>query len=138
MIKHILKIIKNILLTFIAIVFVLSFFDERRLGKGFVFHDSISIIEYNRRKDSLSVYIPREIKSYRNTKKYILAKQKPLMLDGAGLEPHFDYPYGRDSVYYWFIDKDTKKVIGPLLYSDMMSFLMDAHQEQMLIQLNDK
>jgi hypothetical protein len=42
------------------------------------------------------------------------------------------YPYGRDTLYYFLIDKKEKTIMGPLLYSDMEAFLQEKNLERLL------
>ena len=111
--------------------------DEKGLGKGFTFFgDYNSHIYYWEKGDSLTVFIPPEVLSYYNTTEIILVKQHPHRFDEAVYPRFYQYPYGRDTVYYWFVDKNTKDYIGPLLYSEMETYLKDKDLANMLKKLN--
>lgn len=60
--------------------------------------------------------IPITILDYNYDRHYIIAKQKPQKDDSNILlyDNIYEYKYGYDTIYYWIILKDYKKVIGPL------------------------
>ncbi|MBQ7539801.1 MAG: hypothetical protein IJT13_01605 [Bacteroidaceae bacterium] len=83
--------------------------------------------------DSTCVFIPPAVLSsdYFITNDYILAKQHPNQFDGD--YPRFyQYPMGRDTTYYWLVNKKTKEQAGPLLYSEMELLLQEKGLERML------
>ena len=119
----------------ILILFYLTCPSERHLGRGFVYFEDPSSIQYWRRNDSRTIDIGPDIISYNNTWNYLLVKQKPDKYKNIfDLETH--YPYGRDSVYYWFIDKRSKVLNGPMLYSSMSTFLSEKNLEHLLNELD--
>ena len=126
-----------LLLSSLLILLCLFFYpsEEHSLGKSFTYFENPSFISYWNRKDTLQFEIPPVVQSYTNTKNYILAQQHPNKNDDY-LFPHYDYPYGRDSTYYWFIDKQTKELTGPLLYSEMELFLKDRGFLYLLMNLS--
>lgn len=125
------QIVKKVIV--ITLLLILSFFlfillslflytGETDLGAGFTIdEESPKMIYYW--KDTTIVFIPPEVLSYYNTTERILAKQRPRRVDERVYPKFFEYPYGRDTVYYWYVDKNTKDQIGPLLYSEMEAFL---------------
>lgn len=111
-------------------------YEGKNLGDGFRFlGDYNSHINYWALGDSTTVFIPPEVLSYVNTKQYILARQTPHQSDDAIYPKFYSYPYGRDSTYYWFVDKQDKCLTGPLLLSEMESFLQKKGLSQMLQKL---
>lgn len=110
--------------------------EEKNLGNGFrFFGDHDSEIYYWALRDTMTVFIPPDVLSYVNTKQFILARQKPHQFDDAIYPKFYKYPFGRDTTYYWFVDKQEKILTGPLLYSEMVSFLQDKDLLQMLQKL---
>ena len=123
------------------VLMVFAFFcsspDETDLGKGFVyFGDHNSHIYYWGEGDSTTVFIPPEVLSYYNTTDYFLVKQHPHQYDKAGDPRFYEYLYGRDSVYFWYVDKNTKDYVGPLLYSEIEEYLQRNGIDYMLQKLN--
>ena len=118
----------------ILILFYLTCPSERHLGRGFVYFEDPSSIQYWRRNDSRTIDIGPDIISYNNTWNYLLVKQKPDKYKNIfDLETH--YPYGRDSVYYWFIDKRTKEIVGPITYNEMETYLNDIDLSSLIVKL---
>lgn len=110
--------------------------EEKNLGNGFKFfggHDAE--INYWALGDTITVFIPPNVLSYVNTKQYILARQAPHQFDDAIYKKFYNYPSGRDTTYYWFVDKQEKCLTGPLLYSEMESFLQEKDLLQMMHKL---
>lgn len=127
---------------FVAIVVLLLYsvlflpYEEKNLGNGFrLFGGHDSEIYYWALGDTTTVFIPPDVLSYVNTKRYILARQKPHQFDDAIYPKFYKYPFGRDTTYYWFVDKQEKSLKGPLLYSEMESFLQEKDLSQMLQKL---
>jgi hypothetical protein len=137
--------LKNITLWFFVALVVLLLYSvlfppsgERVLGDGYFYIECeghTRHIYYWKEGDSTTVFIPPEVLSYVNTSKFILAKQKPNQFDEAIYETFYNYPSGRDTTYYWFVNKHEKYLIGPLLYSEMESFLQDKDLLLMLPKL---
>lgn len=135
---------RTILCFFIALV-VLLFYSvlfppsgEKVLGDGYFYIECeghTRHIYYWKEDDSTTVFIPPEVLSYVNTSRFILAKQKPNQFDEAIYEKFYNYPSGRDTTYYWFIDKQAKSLAGPLLYSEMESFLQERDLSPMMQEL---
>ena len=133
-----------ILYFFVAIIFLLLYSvlvppsGEKVLGDGYFYLECeghTRHIYYWEEGDSTIVFIPPEVLSYVNTSMYILAKQKPKQFDEAIYEKFYNYPSGRDTTYYWFVDKQKKDLMGPLLLSEMESFLREKNLMEMLRKL---
>lgn len=129
--------LKNVLFLVLFVIVLLPFLDtgKVRLGGGFYYYDDGAyFIDYWKRGDSLQFTIPPEVLSYYNNRRILIIKQQPRECDYR-MHSRYDYPYGRDSVYYWYIDKRNKEINGPMLYSDMDSFLQNIHLEHKLKKL---
>lgn len=107
---------------------------EVNLGKGFKYFEDTRGIYYWRIGDSTSVEIPPIVMSYSNSRRFLLVKQRPTKYDNV-IYQQISYPSGRDSTYYWLIDKQTKEVTGPLLFSEMQIILTDTFPSQALSDL---
>lgn len=66
--------------------------------------------------------VPSTVLEYNHDKRFIVAVQKPIENDPNVLLYECEYKYigGYDTVYYWIILKDNKKVIGPLLKGEFL------------------
>lgn len=129
-------------LTLIVLLFFAIFFppsEETDLGNGFVYYGGHSRdIYYWQKGDSTTVYIPSDVLSLINTNEHIFVKQRPRLYDEAINPKFYDYSYGRDTVYYWFVDKGTKELTGPLSYSEMEAFLKRINLEDMINMLESR
>ena len=123
---------KGILIILVCIVlFIYAHIGEVNLGRGFIFYESPSFISYYRKQDSLRFDIPPQVVSYKNTLNYLLVMQRPEKYDNV-MFSQYVYPYGRERLYYWFIDKRSKEVVGPMLYPEMQLYLKGKNQENLL------
>lgn len=100
------------------------------LGQGFTYDDELCHINYWKRGDTRHFCIPSRILNYKNQRNYILVKQQPKKYDEL-LEGRFTYPYGRDTTYYWLVNKKTLEVLGPVLYSEMKQHLEETDNDKM-------
>lgn len=103
-----------ILQTFIMMILVpakifMSFGATEDFGDGYELYTDDRCI-YGQ-KGSLIVYIPYQVLGYESNGRFIVVKQRPDKYDGQGT-----YPSGRDTTYYWVIDKDNDRIYGPVLY----------------------
>ena len=94
------------------------------------YYDEAQIVVRQNNTDTLKLIIPSKVISFNNTLTTILIEQQPDKYDNV-IFPHYDYPSGRDSTYYWFIDKQSNYYFGPVVYSDMKSFLCDKQLEDL-------
>jgi hypothetical protein len=125
--------IKIVLLSIICIIvfFIWGAREEHHLGRGFTYFESPGHVAYWKKGDTLHFDIPPKVLSYKNTWNTLLVKQHPRQYPHIEDTPYF-YPYGRDTIYYFFVDKRSRTVTGPLLYSEMESFLQERDLSQML------
>lgn len=126
---------KNVLVVLVVLVVLLILLSiprgEVRLGRGFSFYEEPSFISYSRKHDSLHVDNPPQVLSYKNTLNYLLVMQHPEKYDNV-MFSRYEYPYGRDRIYYWFIDKRSKEVVGPMPYPEMYLYLKGKNKERLL------
>jgi hypothetical protein len=96
-----------ICVTYISLLFLYNP-DDENLGEGFIYNAE--------RKDILgTVDIPPYVLSFAYDKKNIIAKQKPKKYNEAIYDKReYNYPLGRDTIYYWLIIKKEQKIFGPL------------------------
>lgn len=131
------KIVRKKVILLLAILFVIlqcfGFIDEVPLGNGFTFFgDGPVFISYRKKGDTLSFDIPPDVLAYKNTRRNLLVMHYPAPYDHP-MFTSYVYPHGRDTTYYFFIDKKSKEVTGPLLYSEMVDFLKGKNLEEMMI-----
>jgi hypothetical protein len=97
--------------------------DDKNLGDGFVYfadHKMISNI------NGSCGEIPSNVLEYKHDKKFIVATQKPIENDPNVLlyDTAYYYKQGYDTIYYWIILKDFKKVIGPLTEDEFLKAII--------------
>ncbi len=111
--------VKKIWIMFISILLMCLFvlfsqiFDMEviKLGDGFIYSIGHKHIL------GTSIDVPPTIISYAYDKHYIVAKQRPKRFNEAIYDNiKYDYPLGRDTVYYWLIIKQELNCFGPLDY----------------------
>lgn len=99
------------------------------LGKGFYVLDTM--IEYRGGEHQFyknykgSLVVPQFIKSYIKTDYYLLVKSTHGRFILYDMEPDLVYPVHKDTMYYWYIDKNALSVYGPALYPELYSFFVD-------------
>ncbi|MEE3417576.1 MAG: hypothetical protein VZR53_19820 [Prevotella sp.] len=71
-----------------------------------------------------AIDIPPVVKEYKYDKRFIVAKQLPEAFDYAIYDKmEYNYYLGRDTAYYWIIDKQKEEVWGPMDYNKYTSLL---------------
>ncbi len=91
----------------------MSFGTTEDFGNGYVLFTDEGVL--CGQKDDLRIYIPWKVEKYESNHRFIVARQHPGTYDT--FEEHIIYPSGRDTTYYWIIDKDNDRIYGPVLYS---------------------
>lgn len=124
-----------IILSFIILLAIWGIRENHYLGRGFTYFEDPSFVSYWRFGDTIHFNIPPDILSYKNTWNTLLIKQKPRHFEHTD-DTHYEYYQGRDSVYYFFVDKKNKEVIGPLLYPEMEAFLQERDFVSLLNKLD--
>lgn len=108
-----------IFIIFVGIFFYFSLFpnDEIKLGDNYIYDAEHQHIIG-------TIDIPPVVNNYKYNKRFIVAKQSPTEYTHAIYDKmEYNYYLGRDTVYYWIIDKQTGKVWGPIDYNKYFSLL---------------
>jgi len=113
----------NIILALLAIMVLWSIVNDRNriyLGAGFSYYRDIKSVLFWNVGDTTNRDIPPTVLAYKKNQQYIVIKQKPKEYENV-MYPQYNYSAGRDTVYYWIINKNTKQVSGPLERKDFMA-----------------
>ncbi|MBO4850499.1 MAG: hypothetical protein J5529_06295 [Prevotella sp.] len=100
-----------LLLAWTAITFIFSD-DNEDLGGGYIYYGEQKMIDGK-------FQIPPTIQKYRYNSEIIIAKQHPTKYKDI-MYIDYNYPLGRDAIYYWIIDKKTNTAIGPINYDEFI------------------
>lgn len=99
----------SLLLLWTIASFVFFYDDSENLGGGYTY--------YPEQKDIIGKQdILPYILEYKYNSDIIVVKQHPAELKDV-MYTDYDYPLGRDTIYYWIIDKDKQMLHGPLDYN---------------------
>lgn len=130
MVKVILWIVRMCLLYFSLGIAFSNLDTGESLGKGFYVLDTM--IEYRGGEHQFyknykgSLVVPQFIKSYIKTDDYLLVKSTHWWyVMGYDMEPDLVYPVHKNTMYYWYIDKNALSVYGPALYPELYSFFVE-------------
>ena len=106
----------TILVTLFPILFPLALYDSgsEDLGGGYTYYDCRFISGNDKRP---WMRIPQFVEDYEYNSRFIVASQRPTVRGNLSEEIEYIYPLGRDTTYYWIIDKDNDRIYGPVLYS---------------------
>ncbi len=105
----------GVLLEIFLVIGIISFFcydGYEDFGNGYVLFTDEGVIDGQ--KDGHNIYIPWKVEKYESNYRFIVARQHLGHYDTFG--KHITYPAGRDTTYYWIIDKDNDRIYGPVLY----------------------
>ena len=119
--------LKNVLVLiifYLIIIFNLNCTSDysKNLGSGYIYRDEGCEEKEIFCEQANGGTIPKTVLIYDYDRHYIIAKQKPqkdesdILLD----DTIYEYKYGYDTVYYWIILKNNKKVIGPMSKSEFI------------------
>ena len=98
-----------ILMILVPVRIFMSFGATEDFGDGYnLYTDDRCIFG---QKGGLTIDIPFEVLGYESNGSFIVVRQQPDKFDDRGI-----YPSGRDTTYYWIIDKDNDRIYGPVLY----------------------
>lgn len=119
----------NVTISLIILFSLFSFislfinYDNIELGNGFVYNEE--------RKDILGkIDIPPQIISYERDEKYVIVKQLPSKYHNVIYNKiHYEYTNGRNSIYYWLIEKNKQNVMGPMDSLDFIRILKEKKIE---------
>ena len=117
--KYILKIILVVLVVTVTWLVIMPH-NTRILGDGYWYD-----IE-GKRVFGPDIDIPPTAKIVECTRYYIIVEQHPKPeREDAMYEYEYNYPYGRDTTYYWIIYKKENSFIGPIVPSELDSILIE-------------
>lgn len=117
--KYILKIILVVLVVTVTWLVIMPY-NTRILGDGYWYD-----IE-GKRVFGPDIDIPPTAKIVECTRYYIIVEQHPKPeREDAMYEYEYNYPYGRDTTYYWIIYKKENSFIGPFVPSELDSILIE-------------
>lgn len=101
----------SILLAIVVVPFCNS--NVKRLGGAYEYDTD------GKRIFGPDIDIPPIIMHYEYNDRYILVQQKPCKnREEAIYDRTYLYPMGRDTIYYWIIDKQKHSYDGPMLYKE--------------------
>lgn len=111
------KITLNII-SIILLFFIITFFldnNEINLGNGYAYNYGNHMVFGNNN-------IPQLVLDFDYNSDFIIVKQKPKLYENAWTDSiGYNYSLGRDVIYYWIINKNTHKVLGPLTYDEYIT-----------------
>ena len=125
--------IKNIVsMLLLAIVFLIAwttitliFCDgSEDLGGGFTYYPEQKMI-------SGKFQIPPIILEYKYNSEIIIVKQHPTKYKDI-MYDDYDYTLGRDTIYYWIIEKKTNTLVGPVNY-DIFLKLVGKYDDKQIV-----
>ena len=99
--------------------------DNEDLGGGYTYYSEQKMI-------SGKFQIPPTIQEYKYDSEIIIAKQHPTKHKDI-MYADYNYPFGRDTIYYWIIDKKANTFSGPMNHND---FLKEISQYDDKFELN--
>ncbi|HOB77669.1 MAG: DUF3997 domain-containing protein [Bacteroidales bacterium] len=123
--------LKNVLVLiifYLIIIFNLNCTSDysKNLGSGYIYRDEGCEEKEIFCEQANGGKIPKTVLVYDYDRHYIIAKQKPQKDDSNILldDTIYEYKYGYDTLYYWIILKDFKKVIGPLTEDEFLKAII--------------
>jgi len=123
--------LKNVLVLiifYLIIIFNLNCTSDysKNLGSGYIYRDEGCEEKEIFCEQANGGKIPKTVLVYDYDRHYIIAKQKPQKDDSNILldDNIYEYKYGYDTIYYWIILKDFKKVIGPLTEDEFLKAII--------------
>lgn len=99
--------------------------DSEDLGGGYTYYSEQKMI-------SGRFQIPPTILEYRYNSEIIIVKQHPTKYKDI-MYVDYDYPLGRDTIYYWIIEKKTNSFAGPINYDEFLKEVGKYDDKQMKI-----
>lgn len=100
-----------ILVAWTTITFAISD-DSEDLGGGYTYYSEQKMI-------SGKFQIPPTILEYRYNSEIIIVKQHPTKYKDI-MYIDYNYPLGRDTIYYWIIEKKSNTITGPINYDEFL------------------
>lgn len=101
------------------------------LGRGYICYDEHQSDVHIYHNEKPQFGIPSNITDYKNTIDWILIRQIPSeeKYPKEAFGPFVSYPMGKDTVYYWIVDKKSHQVYGPLFYDDYLNKVKELNIE---------
>lgn len=109
------------LTAWITITFIFSD-DSEDLGGGYTYYSEQKMI-------SGKFQIPPTILEYRYNSEIIIVKQQPTKYKDI-MYNDYNYPLGRDTIYYWIIDKKNNSLTGPINYDEFQKLISKYDDKQ--------
>lgn len=108
---------------FVLVVLVTMMYNpnEQSLGDGYWYDME------GKRVFGPDIDIPPTAKIIKCKRDYVIVEQYPPKYDDAIYEYEYNYPYGRDTTYYWIIYKKEHLFVGPFLRSELDSILLERN-----------
>lgn len=88
--------------------------NTENLGNDYFYRNEGALVKDILCKKANGGEIPATVVSYDFDHDFIIAKQKPKLLQDPLYEKEYKYNRGNNEFYYWLIVKDEKLVLGPL------------------------
>lgn len=111
------KITIKIIVILLLFLILTLFFDNNEiyLGNGYAYNYGNKMIYSN-------TNLPQYVIDFDYNSNFIIVKQKPKLYDDAWTDSiGYNYSLGRENIYYWIIDKNTHKVLGPLTLQEYIA-----------------
>lgn len=86
--------------------------DNEDLGGGYTYYFEQKMIDGK-------YQIPPTILEYKYNPDIIIVKQRPTKYRDI-MYIDYNYPLGRDTIYYWIIEKKTNTLTGPVNYDEFL------------------
>lgn len=112
-------------LIFVALFFLLFHNPNEDLGGGYTYYSEQKFI-------SGDYEIPPVVLEYKYNDNVIVVKQRP-MKHGNIMYAENNYYLGRDTIYYWIIEKNSQKIIGPTDQKSFLKKVSDYHDNKIMI-----
>lgn len=84
------------------------------LGDGYFFRNEGGDLKDILSKEPKGGEIPSTVIAFDYDKNFIIAKQRPKLLQDILYEKSYNYELGADTTYFWLIVKKNHLVLGPL------------------------
>ena len=119
---------KFLLILLLLIVWVImSFSDENdNLGNGYTYYSEQQHISGGHE-------IPPRVIEYKYNDDIIIAKQRPMKYANI-MYKEYNYFMGRDTLYYWIIEKKVHRIIGPLDYKKFRKIVSQYNDKSLIFE----
>ena len=105
----------------------MSFSDENdNLGNGYTYYSEQQHISGGHE-------IPPRVIEYKYNDDIIIAKQRPMKYANI-MYKEYNYFMGRDTLYYWIIEKKVHRIIGPLDYKKFRKIVSQYNDKSLIFE----